>query len=776
MIKQFILILTLIISIGTFAQNPKRFYKNGLKHLETNQYNEAITQFSHAIKLNEAYTEAYVSRAKIYIEIGKLNSAAKDYEKAAMINPKVVDYFFEAGKLNYQTNNYNKALIYLSDAVILDNEHFQAYQYKSFSHIKLSEYKNGIVAINRALNIKETYVGYYVKGVANDSLKNYQQAIVNYQKSIEFNSSHKKSFFALTNVYIKSNELEKALKTANSTVNNFPKSPNAYEIRSLVYYKMQRLPNAINDLSKLETLIDDHTIVLFTRGKYYFEYNLFQNAKSDFTQVIAISQKNYEAIYWRGRSNEEMLENIAAAKDYRNYLILTQQNNIASPNITDAKKRTYYLNKEETAPVVIINTPKIIEPNKLTALFNTSHINIEGYINDKSPIKYLIINEDTILTNRDKSFSHSLNITESSIIKITASDIYNNKSISEYSLFFIENNPPLVKITSPYAGDNNEIYLDSEDNNLFIQGVINDQSKIKEIIIDNERAAFNNTELNPQFSTIINIKNKNSISIKAVDEFNNITEMLYTINRSGAIISDSNPMGKTWFVFIENSDYEVLTSLEGPLKDVNTMKSALANYEIHNFIHKKNMTKTEMERFFSIELRDLVKENNVNSLLVWYAGHGKLINETGYWIPTDGNIEDEFTYFNINSLKAGMLSYNSYITHTLVVTDACESGPTFYLAMRSTNNERSCDDETATKFKSSQVFSSAGNELASDNSQFTKTFAKTLQFNEKGCISIESIAYKVIKATSNNGGQKPLFGKISGFEDENGTFFFVKKP
>ena len=206
------------------------------------------------------------------------------------------------------------------------------------------------------------------------------------------------------------------------------------------------------------------------------------------------------------------------------------------------------------------------------------------------------------------------------------------------------------------------------------------------------------------------------------------------------------------------------------------MKKALANYEVHNFIHKKNMTKSEMERFFSIELRDLVKKNNVNTLLVWYAGHGKFINKTGYWLPTDGTTDDEFTYFSINSLKSGMQSYSSYITHTLVVTDACETGPAFYLAMRSSNSERLCDDETATKFRSAQVFSSAGNELASDNSQFTKTFAKTLQFNENACISIESIAYKVIKATSDNGGQKPLFGKISGFEDENGTFFFVKKP
>ncbi len=87
-----------------------------------------------------------------------------------------------------------------------------------------------------------------------------------------------------------------------------------------------------------------------------------------------------------------------------------------------------------------------------------------------------------------------------------------------------------------------------------------------------------------------------------------------------------------------------MTSLGGPAKDITLMKSALARYQIHNVIHKKNMTKQDMERFFAIELRDLIRSNRVNSIMVWYAGHGKYINDTGYWIPIDANRDDEFTY------------------------------------------------------------------------------------------------------------------------------------
>jgi hypothetical protein len=187
------------------------------------------------------------------------------------------------------------------------------------------------------------------------------------------------------------------------------------------------------------------------------------------------------------------------------------------------------------------------------------------------------------------------------------------------------------------------------------------------------------------------------------------------------------------------------------------------------------MTKNEMEKFFSIELRDLIKANQVKSLLIWYAGHGKFINDVGYWIPVDAQREDEFTYFNLNTLRGCMESYLSYLTHDLVVTDACESGPSFYQAMRSDLKKRSCDDWQATQFKSSQVFSSAGYELAVDDSQFTKTFATTLQNNPNACIPIEDIVAKVATAVGTNNQQKPKFGKITGLKDEDGTFFFIAR-
>jgi hypothetical protein len=226
-------------------------------------------------------------------------------------------------------------------------------------------------------------------------------------------------------------------------------------------------------------------------------------------------------------------------------------------------------------------------------------------------------------------------------------------------------------------------------------------------------------------------------------------------------------------VFIENSTYKDFPNLAGPARDYNLMYEAFSRYKIHKIIHKQNLTKKELERFFAIELRDLTRLNHVNSILIWFAGHGKFLNQTGYWIPVDATYDEEFDYYNINALKASLYSYTD-MKHILVITDACEAGPSFNLASRGLQN-LTCNNWELTDKRSSQIFSSASNELATDNSLFARSFANALLNNPDDCIPIESVVQRVTLIIRKQINQKPIFGKISGLKDENGTFFFISR-
>jgi len=774
-LTQLILILC---SVFLFGQNAKQYYKAGKDFVATKNYKDAIEQFTKAIEMNPDYAIAYIERADAFEKINEYKSAADDYSRAIVFEQKDPQIFYGAARINYKLGKYEEAKEFIEKSLALKSKYLEALQLKVKILIELEDYLNALTMAKKALILKDNAYNNYYHGLVSEKLKNYNQAEIDYQKSIAKNKGYVDPYIALANLRLKLNKLEQAIENCNKAIGLDPDNTDAYLVRSKVYIKMMQYSKAIDDISK-NILINPESIDMYlVRGTYYQDYSQHQNAINDFNKVILLDNKCSEAFYKRAYSHEQIANYNAAIKDYETLASISEYDVNARKLLDSAKDRLHELNREDNNPKIVLVDPEPFDELVVRIAKNKDDISIKGKLIDESDIKSLQINDKDVpfLKEGDEyEFLANINIANKDMFTVSAVDIYNNIQNKTFTIERSEIDPPKVGILAPYASDDGEIYLDTEDPNLYVEGKITDESLIKTILIDGISASFKLDEFNPRFSATINITNKSKFTVRAIDVNNNETQQIYNLNREGVSLLANNPMGRTWVVFIENSNYETFPSLDGPSKDVTLMRSALSNYDVNKIIHKKDLSKKELEKFFSIELRDLVRANRVNALLIWYAGHGKFINETGYWIPIDAKRDDEFTYFNINALRASLQSYANYVVHTLVVTDACESGPTFYQAMREIPKQRNCNDWEATRLKSSQVFSSAGYELAVDNSQFTKTFANTLHNNPNACISIESIVNKVVIAVQKNNQQKPKFGKIAGLVDENGTFFFISK-
>ena len=777
--KRSLFFTPMLLVLISFIECSPKLYSTGKDFVASGNYDDAIVQFTKLIEENPEYTEAYLARADAYEKSDKKAEAASDYKRATAFKDKDESIYYNAGRLYYELEQYEDAIPMLERVTALDKKHINAYKFKMESYIALEKYDKALKESNELIKLNETAKNYSRQGFINDKLENYNQAETDYRKSIEKASNVLGTYVALGDVLFKAKKYDQSLVACNQALGIDSKSKEALWIRSKIYKEKIDYPSAINDLSKMIIFSPDDMDAFFARGIYYQEFNQHQSAINDFSKVISMDSKNALAYFHRAKSNEEITQYAKAISDYQTYVDLSDKDDAdAKKHLEIVKNRLYELNRESSKPNLTFIEPLEREGNTLNIVEDAVEVTLKGQIIDQSDIQYVKIDGVDVTfdeNSENNEFSVTVNVSEKETISVAIADVYNNVLASTYKLTRTEINAPQIDLIAPFASSSGEIYLDVENRKLYVEGRITDENKIKSIIVDDMTASYSVDANNPEFYATIDIANKNKFVVKAEDIYGNVGEMEFTINREALEISQENPMGKTWVIFVENSDYETFASLEGPVKDVSMMKAALANYKIHNILHKENMTKSEMERFFAIELRDLVRSNQVNSLLVWYAGHGKFINDIGYWVPIDATRDDEFTYFNISTLKAALQSYATFVTHTLVISDACESGPTFYQAMRSGLKERDCGDWEATKFKSSQVFSSAGYELAVDNSQFTRTFANSLRNNPNACLPIENIVSKVTVAVAKGGMQKPQFGKIDGLEDEGGTFFFIAK-
>ncbi len=765
-----------ILSLSASGQSAKKYFKAGTEFVQSMKYEDAIAQFTSAIDLDPANPDYYYARGQSYMNLMKYTEAQTDYEKARVFAPKNVDVVIDLGIVCNKVENFEEALKLFNRASALDKRNIRLYPEKVLALMGLGDYNQALKVSDTVLIIKDTPMDYYYRGIIFIKLGNDVFGKKELEKAILKNKFLAEPRLALAEMLLITNPQE-AMNQCNEVIKSNDRNTEAYLIRSKIYRKNLDYPNAINDISKNILIDKTNPLFFLIRGNYYQEFNQHTEAIRDYSSYILIKADDPDAYFARAKSYEESMNFDKAMEDYNKITVLSEFDMKARKMLKDAQTRLYELNREKVAPEVTIVSPEPVKEN-IEIKGDKTAILITGFIKDKSKIKSFLINNGPVTIsekNGGYEFFSNLDVTGIDSVTLVARDDYDNVKVLTYSLTRTEINPPQISVVAPYTSEDGQVFLDSSTPNIAIQGTIADESQIRSITVGDVTASYRRDELNPGFTAILDVSNLNKFSVVAEDIYGNRKETEFKLNREGAEIASGNPMGRTWVIFIENSSYETFASLDGPIKDVSTIQRALANYQIHNIIHKKDMTKDEMEKYFNIELRDLVKKNQVKSVLVWYAGHGKFINDIGYWIPVDAKRDDEFTYFNINALKAGLQGYGDVVVHTLVVSDACESGPGFYTAMRSANDDPKCDNTIVAGAKSAQVFSSAGYELAVDNSKFTATFANTLMNNKNACIPIETIVKSVTSAVSTESGQKPKFGKIQGLEDMNGTFFFIAK-
>lgn len=779
--KRILFLVTLIalFTVCTYGQSGKKYFKAGNEFVKSMKYEDAIAQFTSAIGYEPSNAGYYYARGMAYESLLKYNEAKADFEKALVFDPKSDDAHVRLGAVCNNMKQFEEALVHLNRASSLNKRNATVYPEKVITLIGLNKFDQALNASDTAIIIKDKPINYYWRGQIYTALNNDFMARKEYEKAISKDKKLVAPRLALAELLLKTNDTQGAMDQCNEILKNDDRNTAAYSMRSKVYIKNFDYPSAINDLSKNILIAPDNPAFYLDRGYCYQQFNQHAYAINDFSKYIALDPNNYKAYFARAKSYEEIMDFEKAMVDYKKITVLAEFNQEARKSLKEAQDRLYELNKENDPPEITIVNPVLVN-DSIQIRGDSQSFLITGKIKDRSIIKSFTINGEKIINIAEKNgiydFLSNVNISGKDKIVLTALDDYNNEKTLTYPIFRTETNRPVINIIAPYS-ENGQIFLDSPAQNIAIQGKIIDDSRIKSITVSNKTASYDQNEMNPVFiASPVEIANQDKITVIAEDIYGNRQETEFKINREGALIAANNPMGKTWVVFIENSSYENFAALEGPIKDVSTIRRALANYQINSILHEKDMTKQQMEYFFNIDLRDKVRKNQVKSLLIWYAGHGKFINNVGYWIPVDAKRDDEFSYFSVNNLKAGLQGYGDGVVHTLVVTDACESGPGFYTAMRGgATAPPTCEDPQATGGKSAQVFSSAGYELAVDNSKFTATFANTLMNNKNACIPIESIVKSVTAAVTNTKGQNPQFGNIQGMEVMNGTFFFVAK-
>ncbi|MDX3914824.1 MULTISPECIES: caspase family protein [Olivibacter] len=168
----------------------------------------------------------------------------------------------------------------------------------------------------------------------------------------------------------------------------------------------------------------------------------------------------------------------------------------------------------------------------------------------------------------------------------------------------------------------------------------------------------------------------------------------------------------------------------------------------------------------------IASTNREDSLLIYFAGHGELHQQTGggYWVPHEATQRVSSWVSNSTLMElVGAITAR----HILIISDSCFSGTLCEMY-------RGAEERHYTKIeqmRSRWVLSSGRIEKVSDGqagagSPFANALIGFLEKNDNRTFSFSEMAAQVLKVTGISANQQPMFGALNKWGHEGGQIVF----
>ena len=707
------LLFAVLFSPSIMAQGGKAFLKEGDTFRKNGELEKALEKYDLAIQVDPKLIKAIQARSEVNELLGNKLQVAQDRRRIALLEPGEALYAANAAKSFLEIDSAATARALCEMALAVDRKDMDALQTLTRACLALGDLDRAVQASDEAINIKGTTDTYYLHGLVRAAMHDYKTAETDLDRVLEWNHMYEPAYVALAEVQLKlygqytgptmqMRTLEKAIDKCTVALDLNPQSTAALFTRSKAYAYQKEYAKAIDDISRCIALGRTDKAVYYQRALYYTGYGQHQNAVNDLNKILLDNPKDVPVLILRAQGKEANLDMEGALKD----LEIAQKAMVGDATYGQEDKRkidevrtriahqVFEMNRESDVPLITV-----IEPFRMGDVAQVSNslafVKVSGHVRDKSMLKSITVNgenADHTKEEKDPEFVATIplaaDVTE---IVVQATDVYDNFSSEVLKVERTEGLPPTITLTTPVTTGDRQITLDAGKNDVFLEGAVKDASLIRLIAVNGVNASYAPDRNDPDFSIKVDLGGKDQFTLRAEDQFGNATELVYSVQRKAAPIAVVKPpptegtptprtgtTGTTWVVYIDNTNYRNFPATQSSSTDMGKLQKSFASYSVQKTINKKNLTKEQLERFFNIELRDLVRTNKVNTILVGYVGLGRSATGRSYWIPVDGKKDDIYSYYNYGSLKSLLENYSESVTNTLVVSKAAGTDPSVY--------------------------------------------------------------------------------------------------
>jgi tRNA A-37 threonylcarbamoyl transferase component Bud32 len=221
-------------------------------------------------------------------------------------------------------------------------------------------------------------------------------------------------------------------------------------------------------------------------------------------------------------------------------------------------------------------------------------------------------------------------------------------------------------------------------------------------------------------------------------------------------------------VVIGESEYRRHPSLPTAVDDARAVGQLLHD--------KYGFEVTTLENKSGKDIIAAIKAANADNLLIFYAGHGELKNDKGYWLPVDADLEMT-NWISPTMIRDVLLDQPA--RRTLIIADSCYSGALARGALTPPGKSDRADKRSRMVISSGGMFPVVDS-ADGHHSIFTRALLDVLGDPGAKVTDVQSVFAavhdRVVDAARRAGReQKPELAVIAEVGDEGGTFVLVRR-
>jgi serine/threonine protein kinase/Flp pilus assembly protein TadD len=237
------------------ATNEEIYRSRGTAYIRINDLEKALADYNQAIQLNQRYAGAYQLRGEVFERLKDYQRALSDYTEAIKLGGSA-EMFIKRANLYNQLNKYDEAIADYSSAIQLKPNDHTSYFGRGLAYLNKGMYDQSINNFARAIELNPSYSdSFNNRGIAYANLRDFSRALADYNEAIRLDPGNARAYGNRGNVHFSQNNYEQALEDYNKALQLMP-LVNVYRSRAVLYSKIGKDDLANADLARARQLQD----------------------------------------------------------------------------------------------------------------------------------------------------------------------------------------------------------------------------------------------------------------------------------------------------------------------------------------------------------------------------------------------------------------------------------------------------------------------------------------------------------------------------------------